>query len=373
MLYVDIPTPADLKALTSHRDDICVSIYLPTTPVSQQTAGDRIELKNLAREAVRQLEAAAADKRRVAALVEHLDDLVDDDEFWHFQARSLAVLATADNIRTFRVPNALKPMVEVADRFHLKPLLRAATFPNACYVLALSEGAVRLVEVSADLPAAVIKVDGMPKNAAAAVRQSTVNDRSPSGRIQGSEGQKVRLRQFARQVDGALRALLAGSDIPLVLAAAEPLGPIYRSVNTYPHLASATIAGSPETLTDAQLAERARSVLDALYRDEIAAFAKLFAMRENQGRATTDIARAARAATYGAVETMLMDIDEVVPGTVDETDGRVSFADRASATSYGVVDEIAGRAILSGGRVLAVRRPDIPGGGSLAAILRYPA
>jgi hypothetical protein len=273
------------------------------TPVSRETTGDRIELKNLAKRAVQQLEAVGADKRRVAALAGHLDDLVDDAEFWRFQARGLAVLATPDNVRTFRVPNALEPMVEVADRFHLKPLLRAVTFPNTCYVLALAEGGVRLVEVSADLPATALKVDGMPKNAGDAVRRSGVNDRAPSGRIQGAEGQKVLLSQYARKVDRALRGLLAGSDVPLVLAAAHPLEPIYRSVNTYSHLASMTIAGSPETLSDADLAARARSVLDGLYGDEIAAFTKLFETRQNQGRATTDIAQAARAATYGAART----------------------------------------------------------------------
>ena len=80
---------------------------------------------------------------------------------------------------------------------------------------------------------------GCPKDAAAAVGKSSINDRSPSGRIQGSEGKKVRLRQFARQVDQALRGLLAGSEVPLVLATAATLGPIYRSVNSYPHLAPA--------------------------------------------------------------------------------------------------------------------------------------
>lgn len=64
VLHVDIPSLADLKVLASHRGDICVSIYLRTTPVTQVTAGDRIELKNLANEAVRQLAAANADKRR---------------------------------------------------------------------------------------------------------------------------------------------------------------------------------------------------------------------------------------------------------------------------------------------------------------------
>jgi hypothetical protein len=371
MLYVDIPSVADLKSLASHRDDICVSIYLPTTPISQEAAGERIALKNLAKEALRQLETANADKRRVAALMEHLDDLVDDDEFWRFQARSLAVLATPDNVRTFRVPNALVAIVEVSDRFHLKPLLRAIAFRNTGFVLALAENAVRVIQVSADLPPVTVKVDGMRRDAGSAVGRASVNDRSPSARIQGSEGQKVLLRQFARKIDHALRGLLTGSDIPLVLAASEPLASIYRSVNTYAHLAKPGIDGSPAHATDAQLADPTRALLDGLNRDEIARWKIAFAARENQGRATTDIAQAARAATYGAVEEMLVDIDQVIPGTVDETDGTVTFSKSANARDYGIVDEIASRVIRSGGRILGVRKTDIPGGQSLAAILRY--
>jgi hypothetical protein len=41
------------------------------------------------------------------------------------------------------------------------------------------------------------------------------------------------------------------------------------------------------------------------------------------------------------------------------------------AINYGVVDEIARRVWMDGGKVLAVRRDDIPGNGSVAAILRY--
>jgi len=43
-----------------------------------------------------------------------------------------------------------------------------------------------------------------------------------SGRIQAAEGQKVLLRQ----VDKALRPVVTGSGVPLVLAAAEPLAPL---------------------------------------------------------------------------------------------------------------------------------------------------
>ena len=80
----------------------------------------------------------------------------------------------------------------------------------------------------------------------------------------------------------------------------------------------------------------------------------------------------ARAATYGAIETLLVDMDAVVPGTIDDQTGSITFAAAAGATTYGVVDEIAGRALAGGARVLGVRKADLPGSGKLAAILRYP-
>jgi hypothetical protein len=48
----------------------------------------------------------------------------------------------------------------------------------------------------------------------------------------------------------------------------------------------------------------------------------------------------------------------------------VTFAEDDAAT-YGIVDEIARRVLLAGGRVLAVRAADMPGEGPVAAILRY--
>ena len=79
-----------------------------------------------------------------------------------------------------------------------------------------------------------------------------------------------------------------------------------------------------------------------------------------------------RAATFGAIETLIVDMDVVVPGTVNEETGAIEFAKDADAANYGVVDEIARRALQSGAKVMSGRRADIPGGGDLAAILRYP-
>lgn len=372
MLHIDLPTMEQFRALSQIRADACVSLYVETTPLSQHTDAARIELHNLLKEACTQLAAGGTDKATIAAIQEPVLDLIDDDEFWRFQANSLAVLATPGHVDTFRLPNNLTAQVEVADRFHLKPLLRAITFPHTAFVLALAEGAVRLIEVLPSGPPVEVKVPGLPKDAASAAGKASLGDRSPSGRIVGSEGHKVRLTQYARKVDAALRPVMAGRRTPLILAAAEPMASLYRLVNSNVDLFPRTIEGNPDRTTDADLATAARLWLDQLYAEEIAAFGQLFAARADQRRTTTDIAVAARAATFGAIDTLLVDIDEVVIGTVDEESGAVTFADQPGKDSYGVVDEIAGRALATGAKVLGVRKADIPGGASLAAILRYP-
>lgn len=370
-MHTDIPTRSDLEQLLSVRDAACVSIYLPTTPEGSGE-GDRIEFKDLSAEALEQLTAASVERNSIDELREAFDDLVEDDEFWARQANSLGVFATPSRVKTFQVANRLSPVVEVSDRFHVKPLLRSATFPQAAFVLALSQNTARLVEVSPDAPPAEVKVPGMPSDAASAVGKASIADRSPDRRIQGSEGKKVRLRQYARRVEEALRPTLTGLDLPLIVAGGEPLESIFRSVSTYPHLAHAVIAGNPDEKTDAELADASRAVLDGLYADELAELQARYEQRVPQGRASDDLAEIARAATFGAVDTAFVDIDETVPGFVDETDGTVTLDASDDAVNYGVVDEIARRVLLASGRVLAVRREDVPGGGPAAAILRYP-
>jgi hypothetical protein len=57
---------------------------------------------------------------------------------------------------------------------------------------------------------------------------------------------------------------------------------IFRSVNTYPQLTPSTIAGNPEGTPDAQLAERARAVLDDLYADELRQVHELYGRRSRR-------------------------------------------------------------------------------------------
>ena len=235
----------------------------------------------------------------------------------------------------------------------------------------LAQNSVRLVEISPDLPAWTVPVEDLPDSAASAAGKASLGDRSPSGRFQGGEGQKRHLARYARQVDAAIRPVLTGTGLPLILAATEPLDAIFRGVCTYPLLAETGVTGNPEGTTDAQLASAARPILDDLYAAESTALHARFEERRASGRATTDIAEIARAATFGAVDTLFVDIERSMPGSIDEESGAVIHDEGAGPSSYGIIDEIARRVFLNGGRVLAVRAEDVPDGAAAAALLRY--
>lgn len=370
MLHLDLPTTGELAHLARRRPDVAVSIYLPTTPVSTETDPDRLLLKNLARDALAEALEGGADKRRVAAIRTEIDDLLADVTFWRHQANGLVLLATPDEIRTYRVATALAPEAEVSDRFHLKPLMRTMNYFDACYVLALSEGAVRLIEVPADLPPAEVEIPGMPGDVTSVGRARSLTD-SSGDRSTGNEAERVRVRHYCRAIDASLRGLLSGGDIPLIVAAVSRIGDIYASVNSYPSLAQQRIDGNPDRRSVAELASGARTILAGLQDDRIARWHDTFAERRGQDRATTDLDRIARAATFGVVDSLLVDMDQVIEGSIDG-DGLISVSTTGTPSTYGVTDEIARRVLLTGGEVLVVRSDEIPDASEpIAATLRY--
>ncbi len=371
MYYLDLPSVEEVGNLNLIRSDASISIYLATTPISRETEQTRVTLNNLIKKAIKQLEAAGIEKPRIQLLQQQFDDLLTDTEFWDYQANSLAILATPDSLRTYRLANRLQNIVEVSDRFHLNPLLRAVSFSHAAYILALSENAVRLIQISPDLPAKEIIVPNMPDNAQDATNNVVDKDSSGKSHRPAPHAHHAYLANYVRKINAALRPLHLYSNSPIILAATQPLDTIFRSL-TRLNLLPTSITGNPEHLSAAELALAARPVLDAHYQSLIDDFHRLFIQRTGQKRATTDISDAARLATFGGIEGLLVDIDSVVAGVVNEETGAVSFAGESDAINYGIVDEISCRALRTGAKVMAVRKADIPGGHDLAAITRYP-
>lgn len=362
MLHNDFPGVREIEVLASVHGRTCVTIVTPTEDKPQHPDAPVTAFRNQTKAALQGITDDG--ERRVFA-----DQFVEftDPEFWRHQSRSLVVYATTDGVLTYRLPNRLTAVEVVADRLHL-----AAAAGDDLPAERVHPG------VGGELGAAHRDVrrrsrPGTGRAGSAHQRRRprrTLGDHRPQRvrGLSGSDQRQVRVRQYARAIDRALRAVLPDGTLPLILAAAEPIASTYREVNSYPGLVAETLTGSPETRSAGQLAADARPVLDRFYADQIEQWHRAFAERRAQGRALTDLADAARAATYGQIATMLIDMDTVVAGAIDPETGAVSL--EAADAGYGLVDEIARRALLAGARVPRCAAPTFPRG-ELAAILRF--
>ena len=371
MNNTDLLTFADVKKMAQVHEPGCVSIYIPSTPGPIDSDVARLEVKNRFRDAVHQLQAADAGKELINEIAARVDALLEDDDFWRNKSNSLAVFVSPSFTVTYRLPGTLNGLTQVSDRLYLKPLMGTFTFGRAAFVLALSKHSVRLIAVKPDQPAALIQVAGMPKDIESEIPLDLTNDRWTLGHLRLSEDPKVRLREFSQAIDRKVQEATAGSDWPLIIAAAEPVASIYRSVSTSRHLAAETIAGSPDERSIEELASSARLCLDGLHADELTAVKTEFEERPNEDLASTKLDDVAVAAVYKAIGTLFVDVEAHVPGHVDQENGELTLDAEDDASNHCVVDEILSRAILSDAKILAVGAGDVPGGGPVAAVFRF--
>ncbi|MDI2099703.1 hypothetical protein [Ruicaihuangia caeni] len=387
-----LPSAADLRDLTNHRDQPLVSMYLPSSPMPRETDNTRVLFRSTVDQAKRRLAASGVDKDVVEQIIAPLSELESDSEFWRRQAHTLAVFAGAGVLRAFRLVNRLPERLSIGDRFDIGALLRATTFANAAYVLALTEGDVQLYGISREEPTRKLELD-LPDDLHTVLEIAVNEGRFDRQRAQGANGDRTEQQRFARIVQDAVLERVNGSELPLILSASPKFESAYRSVNTYPHLLERSIEPNPESLTGADLTERARIVLDELHRQQLEEWRQRYEQYRDRDCATGDLGHVAKAAAAGAVEELMFDIEAVVEGWID-SDGALHVDEGAGenaevgedaselmvtdagahggAPRLSVLDDIACRVLRASGRVIAARAEDLPNGSPVAAMLRYP-
>src|SRR5688572_14016198 len=142
-----------------------LSLFLPThragadsRPYAEE---DVIRWKNQLREAEQALLNSGATPREAEQLLAPARARTDDVKFWQYQSDGLAAFAAPGQFRTFRVPLKFDPLVVVSRRFHVTPLVPLLTGDGVFYILALSQGEVRVFQGTRD-SVSDVEVPGMP-------------------------------------------------------------------------------------------------------------------------------------------------------------------------------------------------------------------
>jgi hypothetical protein len=352
--------PGYLTAALAAAEPPCLSIYQPTHRHHPDNAQDPIRFKNLVKQVAESLDRSYP-VREVRPLVEALQRLQDDAAFWNYTEDGLAVLASPTRFDVFKLQRTVPELTVVANSFHVKPLLRYVQSADRFHVLAVSRDRLALFEGNRY----VLDPIPVPESAAVARKPDPSDPKAEVVVGQGTEG-------YFRAVDRAVTDDVSKpARVPLVLAGmSENLTP-FRAVAKNPYLIPDAVTGDPFSLDADGLRARAWAVLESYYLARLAKLSQDFGTAFSRQQGTADLSDAARAAVAGRIGTLLVDADQVQPGTIDPSTGEIRAKDLADPMVADKLDDLAELVLKTGGEVVVVPTDRMPTKTGLAAIYRY--
>lgn len=387
---MDLLTSHDLATLLETRPGWHISMFMPMVQRGAATQQNPIRCKTLSRQVEEQLLARGLRSQEAEDLLQPVQQLLPNRDFWQRQSHGLALFIAPQAFRAYRVPLPLDELVVVSYRFHIKPLLPLLSGDGHFFVLALSQKAARLLR-GTRFNIDEIELQGIPQGVATALQYDDVEKKDhhypgSQGRAAGgvsplaghgvgvsdaSHEPHDAILRYCQQLDTGLRPFLRDEHAPLVLAGVEYLLPIYRRANTYPHLLEEGITGNPEGLRPEELQERAWAVVQPHFSQAQEGAAAQYRQLVGTGRAINDIPAIVMAAYDGRIDSLFVPIGVQQWGKFDRESRAVRVHHEAEVGDEDLLDVAAMYTFLKRGTIYAVTADELPDRSAAAAILRY--
>ncbi len=378
-------TKEDLQELLTPSEELRVSLYMPTHRAPVEGRQDLVRFKNLLRETEERLIRGGLRGQEATEFVAPLQKLLGDLSFWQYRGDGLALFLARDRVRSYRLPMQFEELVVVAHRFHLKPLIPLFTNNSGFYVLALSQNQIRLLQGNrygawemelANIPtslAEALRYDDPERELQVRGKASTGAGKSNTTFFAhgGLENSKDYIRRYFHQIDKGLQELLRPDRIPLLLAGVDYLLPIYREVNSYPHLLPEGIIGNPETLSPGELQTRAWNVVQPYLRKAGEEMIAQYKQQAGTGRTAGEIKEILPAAAQGRVEKLMVGSGAHLWGNFLPDRQTVELHGEPADDGEDLLDLAVFQTLLNGGRVYTIEPEAVPDGSSIIALLRY--
>ncbi|MGG6267833.1 hypothetical protein ACQ4M3_12135 [Leptolyngbya sp. AN03gr2] len=391
---MSILTVEQVKALIEQPKSWSISIYMPTVVAGPETRQNEIRFKNLIRQAVQKMqETGLSEDEANGFLRPVLEAIEHEDDFWQQQDRGLALFITDGFYRYYKVPRDLFELVVVTDQFHLKPLLPLLAGDGTFYVLELSQKQVKIFEGD-HYHIREIQIPNLPKNMDEVLQYdeseqqgqfrigtssgaSNYNNSSSATGVFHGQGSPDRddvtrlYRQFFYAIDEPLHEFLKGRRAPLILACVEYLMPIYREVNTYPHLLEQGIHGNVKDDSINFLHEQAWSIVEPLFAQEQERAVNNYYELSDTDLISTKVEETVPAAYYGRIDRLFVPVGVQRWGRFNPDTNEIEIHNEAQPEDEDLLDAAALQTIINGGTVYAVEPDRMPSDAPIAAVFRY--
>lgn len=379
-------TSAALRELAETTGEPVITVSFPTDQATAEPQQNAVRIKSAGDAVEQRLEELGYDQeQQIAPLLQPLEQLQVDDDFWGHQLDGLYVTVWPQGWRAFRVPYELRERVAIDVRAHLQPLLPAVAERGTFHVLALSQHHVRLLRASRS---SVERVDlsqlEIPTDLDSALHdddfeKAGMQSRSGSpggnraiwhGHDGGGEHEQVLVDKYLRQVANGLDKLLGGDPRPIVLAGVEEMCVQYRK-HTGLTVCDDIVAGNPDDANDAQLRDAAWPIVEPELRRPLDETIETFRAHHGTGLALADLPEILPAAEMGRVGSLLVRDGAERWGRFDPTRGLNADRDTPGEGDEDLVEHAIALVLQRGGDAYLLDDRAMPVDGDLAAVCRY--
>ncbi|HLZ62156.1 MAG TPA: hypothetical protein VKR06_34865 [Ktedonosporobacter sp.] len=357
----------DIRLLQSIHDYPALSILLPTHRTRPANSGDPLRVKNLVTEAKKRL-LNEYSKRDLEPLFARLDKIVSEIDYEH-TLDGLAIFVNRDVARQFSLPFTPKERVIVDETFATRDLVMALNHAQRYWVLVLSEKPARLYSGLRDALSEVTG-EGFPLVHTGPGGTGPL----PGGKgIDNSAYRDDQQRHFFRQVDAALKPILANDPLPLVVVGIDRNQAFFKEVSQHTSSIIATLHGSHDKTSAHELAKLVWPLVEAYLAEQSRSTLKELDAAVNAQRYVSTMGEVWRAAQEGRGRTLVVEEGFHYPARL-EGDGR-SITPAEDPTAPDVVDDAVDEAIetiiAKGGKVVFVDDGALKEHQHIALILRY--
>lgn len=342
---MSILTIKDVQELASFDQVNCISIFMNPHRMPNDRKKDRLIFKNFVDQVDHQLRSNGVKPQERKSILAPATKLLDDAMFWTFQSIGLAVYLTKDWCKVFRLPIVVGESAQIGTHFNVIPLLKYFDTNSRFFLLSLDQQGCKLYEGSVE---GLLELDDCQFEEALKDQEFIVGEKQLQLRIGGSGGDgvmfhghsesekyKTRIREHFRQVDRIVQRTLQDIDAPLILAGVDYLQSIYREINGFPHLSSASIVGSIKDMDHDTLQTRALHEIKPVFKNNLDSAISRYHSAQESKRASSNADECLWAAYEGRVESLILNDSNGTDRYFQDTNSQVVTCD--------TVDEVLGR------------------------------
>lgn len=382
----NVPTRKSLQELQEKQSELCLSLYQPSHRHFPDNKQDPIRYKNLVNKLADSLKQKHSEEA-VKKLLRPFQDLADDLNFWNHTLDGVAVFATENYFVAYTMPRTMPELAIVANSFHKKPLQKFLQSTDQYQLLALSldeieiyqgdRNSLQRIDPGPDVPKTIGEALGRdiepehrpPPQAYAATRGSRVVVTFGTGG--GKDEREIDQQRWFRAVDSAIHEHISKvSQLPLVLVALNENQGGFRKLSQNSYLQPEGVVINPKAVKEDELKTLAWKVMEPQYHAYLDGMKDNYKVAASQFRGSDNIEEIAKAAVQGQVDTLFIQEDKLMPGTLDANTGAIERRDLAEPNVDDLLDDIGALVESRHGKVFLIPAKHMPSTTGVAAIMR---